>query len=69
MQTISSFKLWLFILVLLYLFLLLDPTPCIQKQLDYDERKKEGKLGHLELRPQCDKYGFFSPVMCIPGEM
>lgn len=69
MQTISAFKLELFILVLLCLFLLLDPTDCIKAQLKYDERKKDGTLGHLELRPQCDKYGFFSPVMCIPGEM
>ena len=38
-------------------------------QNDYDVRRMAGNVGHLELRPICDRRGNYAPYKCIPGEM
>lgn len=47
------------------IFAYLDPTPCIKELQNFNQRKKEGKIGHLESRPQCDKRGDYLPLKCI----
>lgn len=44
-------------------------TGCSKSQKDYDERKQNGELGHLEMRPVCDGDGKYKPYKCIPNEM
>lgn len=51
----------------LYRFFLVS-TKCINTQKIWDKKRNDGTVGHLELRPQCDRHGFFYPSMCIPGE-
>lgn len=42
--------------------------PCINDQKDWLNRKNAGTLGHMELKPQCDRNGNYMPVKCIPGQ-
>lgn len=44
-------------------------TPCTKGQKLYDEKRSKGTLGHLEVRPTCDRNGLYDPYTCIPGEM
>lgn len=44
-------------------------TDCIDEIEVFDEKKLNGSLGHLELRPSCDEIGDYKPYVCIPGEM
>lgn len=50
--------------------LLLVPvdTKCFKSIKDYDERKLNGSLGSMEMRPSCDGRGFYAPYKCIPGQ-
>ncbi|KAF5297135.1 hypothetical protein FQA39_LY02715 [Lamprigera yunnana] len=44
-------------------------TPCINSQLEYDKKVQSGTVGHLEVRPHCDRNGLYQPYHCIPGEI
>ena len=52
-----------------YVIFIVDDTVCFRKQIEFDKSKEDGTLGHLMQRPSCDGDGFFSPIICIPGEM
>ncbi|XP_019868554.1 uncharacterized protein LOC109597338 [Aethina tumida] len=43
-------------------------TKCFKSIKDYDERKLNGSLGSMEMRPSCDGRGFYAPYKCIPGQ-
>ncbi|CAH0551995.1 unnamed protein product [Brassicogethes aeneus] len=43
-------------------------TSCYEKQANFDARKKEGTIGTLEVRPNCDGQGFYETYQCIPGQ-
>ncbi|XP_055611396.1 uncharacterized protein LOC129758001 [Uranotaenia lowii] len=43
-------------------------SPCYKAQTEFDERRMNGLIGHLEQRPVCDADGNFAPVVCIPGQ-
>lgn len=42
---------------------------CTKEQVAYDQAVESGTLGNLQLRPACDRNGFYAPYKCIPGEM
>ncbi|KAK9877536.1 hypothetical protein WA026_018644 [Henosepilachna vigintioctopunctata] len=42
-------------------------TPCTKAQAEYDNRRKDGKMGDYEIRPKCDDNGDFVPYHCTPG--
>jgi len=44
-------------------------TPCAQAQIKYDQKRKSGRLGHLEQRPDCEGNGLYKPYICVPGEI
>lgn len=44
-------------------------TTCTLAQDAFDEKKLDGTLGYMEVRPTCDRNGLFSTFKCIPGEM
>lgn len=43
-------------------------TECFQKQIEFDEKRNNGEIGHLMQRPSCDMDGNYVPVRCIPGQ-
>ncbi|KAF7270579.1 hypothetical protein GWI33_016470 [Rhynchophorus ferrugineus] len=44
-------------------------SPCMDSQLDFDIRKKDGTLGQMETREICDEDGLYGPYKCIPGQI
>lgn len=49
--------------------LTVNDTECFRRQIEFDKAKKDGSLGKLMQRPECDDEGYFKPLKCIPGEM
>ncbi|XP_023030264.2 uncharacterized protein [Leptinotarsa decemlineata] len=43
-------------------------TYCVKNQTSFDERKKKGTLGNMEVRKKCDDDGQFLSYNCIPGQ-
>ncbi|XP_066249035.1 thyroglobulin-like [Euwallacea similis] len=41
---------------------------CVGEQTIYDQRRANGFLGSMEVRPTCDDDGNYSPYKCIPGQ-
>ncbi|XP_066153580.1 uncharacterized protein [Euwallacea fornicatus] len=41
---------------------------CVGEQQIYDQRRANGSLGSMEVRPTCDDNGKYSPYKCIPGQ-
>ncbi|GJQ76419.1 hypothetical protein Trydic_g2134 [Trypoxylus dichotomus] len=44
-------------------------TNCSEDQSIYNEKRNSGTLGHLELKPNCQRRGLYEPFKCIPGEI
>lgn len=55
--------------IAIYYFFVLVVSACTDAQNAYDQKKKDGQLGHMEVRPICDADGKFKSAKCIPNEM
>lgn len=47
---------------------MLETSPCFKAQFQFDNDLDKGLIGHLQQRPSCDGNGFYSPIICIPGQ-
>ncbi|XP_068893390.1 thyroglobulin-like [Tenebrio molitor] len=43
-------------------------TKCTRARAEYDNRKVDGTLGTMQVRPNCDDDGFYKPYKCLPGQ-
>ncbi|KRT86818.1 hypothetical protein AMK59_2957, partial [Oryctes borbonicus] len=44
-------------------------TDCTADQDYYEQQRYNGTLGHLQLKPNCQRRGLYKPFKCIPGEI
>lgn len=50
-------------------FMSVVDTACMLEQIAYDTAVKNGTIGELMQRPECDENGNYRGPKCIPGGM